>query len=228
MFVVSCASNADQNKPIGKTDTMGTLRALGALPAPVRTERKLLAAIPNRASAPLHLGEGNAWLEVTPRGMHDVPGAVIDGATVYRGAADDIDLVYVREEGRVEELRLARSTAAATHVSWTLRKGPDIATIQIVDGRIEAVDHQAIVRLRTEPAYAIDSNGTRRALQLELHGSTVDARLDVTGLVAPIAIDPAWVAAAAPSGLARVGTPMAVLSSGKVLRVGSKSPPAPV
>jgi len=199
---------------------MATLRRLGAISSPTAT-RPLIAAIPERATAALRLGEGDAWLEVTPVGMRDdARGVVDDGATVYAAAAPDLDLVYVRDAARVEELRLAKTKAAAAYAAWNLRKGPAIATLQIVDGRIEAVDTRGIVRVQSEPAFAIDANGVRRALQLSLHGSTVEARLDVEGLATPIAIDPAWVAAAAPSGLARLDAPLVLLSSGKVLLSG--------
>ncbi len=228
--LLSCTATPDLSEaPSEKrtaADAISTLRRLGAV-RPVATAKRLTALLPERASAALRLGEGDAWIEVTPDGMRDTEGttsAFGDGdATVFVGAARDVDLVYVHDAGRVEELRLARTTSAAVRSTWHLRKGPGISTFQIVDGRIEAVDHRGVVRVQSEAAFAIDSRGTSRPLQLALQGSTVVATLDVTGMVAPIAVDPAWVAAAAPSGLARVDTPMVLLSNGKVLLAGGSS-----
>jgi hypothetical protein len=219
--LLSCTAGESRPREPAPTETMAKLRALGAIAKPLHAEA-LSVRIPELATAPLRIGEGDAWLEITPNDMREVRAAYVDGATVYASASADLDLVYVRESARVEELRLAKTRAAAANASWNLRKGPGISTLQIVDGSIEAVDHKAIVRLRSEPMFAIDSNGVRRAMSLELHGSTVAAHLDATDLATPIAIDPAWVAAAAPSGLARVITPMVTLSSGKVLLAGGQ------
>ncbi|MBL8610842.1 MAG: hypothetical protein JNL38_26105, partial [Myxococcales bacterium] len=220
--LLSCSSTSGP-APERPEETVATLQRLGAFPTAVKVGPALAAQIPPHAAAALRVGEGDVWLEVTPHHMREASkGVVVAGSTVYREAAPDLDLVYAREAGRVEELRLARTRAAATLSSWDLRYGPGVATVQVVDGKVEVVDPKGIVRVTSEPAFAVDAAGIRRPLTLALHGRTLEARLDTDGLTAPIAIDPAWVAAASPSGLSRVSATLTKLASGKVLLAGGE------
>ncbi len=220
--LLSCSSQSTP-APGRPEDTLATLQRLGALPATRAVGPALAAQIPRHAAAALRVGDGEVWLEVTPHDLREAAtGEVVAGSTVYRDAAPDLDLVYAREPGRVEELRLARTRAAAMRSTWDLRFGPGVATVQVVDGKVEVVDAKGIVRVTTEPAFAIDAAGVRRPLTLALHGRTLEARLDTDGLTAPIAVDPAWVAAASPSGLSRVSATLTKLQSGKVLLAGGQ------
>jgi hypothetical protein len=228
----SCSSTSPGDEPARTLETaparaqrtIAALHGLGAFPAKPTARAELPSVLPAHAAAPLHLGRGDVWLEVTPRSLRERATAVSadEGSTVYADAAEDLDLVYARDAGRVEELRLARTRAAAGISAWELRLGPGLATVQVVDGRVEAVDHAGIVRFATEPAFAIDATGVRRPLALALHGRTLEARLDVEGLATPIAIDPAWTAVASPSGLTRVSASLTKLASGKVLLAGGE------
>lgn len=180
----------------------------------------LRTTTPSVASGALHVGlDERTWIEARPRGARDVVSHGTSGAVVYPAAFDGADLVYVVEPARAEELRVARTLAAASHLSWDLRLGPGLAAFRVRDGRVEALDERGAVRLSTEPAWAVDAAGVHRALSLSLHGATLEATLDTSGLAAPIAIDPAWTSAGTLSA-ARVMPGAARLASGKVLVAG--------
>lgn len=224
LFVCLASCSSSTGAPVATSvhdDTLATLRRLGALPTGDAGALALTAVVPARATAPLRLGEGDVWLEIEPEAMRPVEGLEAEkGTTVFRDAAPDVDLVYVRTARRVEELRLARTTAAAVGAAWSLRRGPGVAAVQVVDGRVEVVDGKGTVRLASEPAWAIDARGVKRPLTLALHGARLEAKLDTAGLTAPVAVDPAWSSVAYPSALSRVAATLTRLSTGKVLLAG--------
>jgi len=196
-------------------------RAFAVRPSPAGA---LKTITPARASGALHVGiDERTWIEASPRGARDVERRDTSGVAVYPGAFNGGDLVYVVESGRAEELRVARTVAAARQLTWDLRLGPALASVRVRDGRVEALDESGAVRLSTEPAYAVDAVGVRRPLSFALKGATLDATLDVTGLATPITIDPAWTATGSLSAV-RVMPVAAKLASGKVLVIGGSDP----
>ncbi|MGZ3416829.1 MAG: hypothetical protein ACXVEE_03130 [Polyangiales bacterium] len=187
--------------------------------APVRK-----ASFPERATRGLRVGQGDAWIEVLPRGARDVKQTILGGASVYLDALEDTDLVYAETKSAVlEDLRVARTLAAAAHPSWELGLGPAIARIEVHEGRVQAFDRRGDVRISSEPAYAVDANGVKRPITFALRGSSLEGTLDTDGLVAPITIDPAWTALASLSA-PRFRAGAVRLASGKVLAVGGGSP----
>ncbi|MBI2393901.1 MAG: hypothetical protein HYV09_30295 [Deltaproteobacteria bacterium] len=191
---------------------------------PASTTVGLRARVPDTAEGALRLEvDAATWIELRPRDARAVPRRDEGGVAVYADAMADVDLVYVTEGARVEELRLAHTRAAAARSTWDVRLGPSVGALRVKDGRVEVLDAKGAVRIATEPAWAADANGVRRAVSLHVEGSTLVGTIDVEGLAAPIAVDPAWTAAAAVSP-PRVFPIVAMLSTGKVLIAGGESP----
>ena len=69
--------------------------------------------------------------------------------------------------------------------------------MRLEKGSVDVLDDAGRPQLRTLPAYAVDAVGTKRALELTLDTTDGDAvltaKLDTTGLVYPIVVDPTWV-----------------------------------
>ena len=119
-----------------------------------------------------------------------------DSALVARDFDVDVDLAYLAGPNHLEELRVWRSPRAAGILRWTLRAGPGIADVRVREGRVEAVDAQGYVKLRTEPAFAIDATGQRRELSAHVEridsGFQLSMTLASSGLTYPVVVDPTW------------------------------------
>jgi hypothetical protein len=220
--LLSCAPSRDESPNDAKA-VAEKLRV--AFPIKPSSTSSLIASLPARASSALHVGlDADVWIELSPRGARDVAAREVDGISVFASALPDLDLAYVRESDRVEELRVAHSRAAASRATWDVRLGPGVSAIRVKDNHVEVLDARGVVRLQTTTAYAIDARATRRDLTMAVEGSTLTATLDAQDLAVPIAIDPAWTAISAkmPGG-PRVFPFAAKLSSGKVIVAGGNS-----
>lgn len=148
--------------------------------------RPLRATLPTRAHGFTRLEAGGVAIDVRAE-VEDEPLAAIEGAAVGH------ELSIVAEEGRVEEIRVLRRFAPEHVARWTLRTD---ARVRLVDGVVEVLDEDSRPRLGAQPMFAVDARGVRREPTLELvhEGATwtLTARLDTTGMTAPIALDPAW------------------------------------
>jgi len=185
----------------------------------------LEAVLPAHASDALRLsirGREGFWIEVTAADLSPVAARVHEGALVFEHATSTLDVVHVAEHGRVEEIRFLRSTDAPSTARYTIRKGPEIASVRVRDGRVEIVGKNNYVRLATEPAFAVDANGVRREVTMRLessNGTTLVAALDPAGLTYPVAFDPVWTSPGNMSAKRR--WPLAVtLTDGRVLVAG--------
>ncbi|MBI2387979.1 MAG: hypothetical protein HYV09_00050 [Deltaproteobacteria bacterium] len=163
------------------------------------------ATLPVSADAPLRIVDAARTgfsIELSAVDLRAVRGETFDGAIVYADAAADLDVVQVAERDRVEEVRVLRSPKARPEASWRVKTGPAVAALRARDGIVEALDDEGRVRLRTEPAFALDARGTRREVTLTIEeqggARVIVARFDDQGLVHPIALDPAWIGGLSP------------------------------
>lgn len=184
--------------------------------------RPLSATLPARADGFLHLATAGVTLDVRAEVDADAPTVSVDGAAVAR--APGVDLVFVAERHRVEELRLARTVDAAKTARWTLRTSQPV---RVSDRQLQVLGHDGRATLVSEPIFAVDARGVRREPSLELSRAdsstwSLIARFDVAGLTAPIAIDPAWISAEA-LGAARKNHTATLLADGRVLVVGGSN-----
>jgi hypothetical protein len=191
---------------------------------PMVAAPRLAATLPVRAGGWLHLESGaDHWIELAAIGVDDRPAASASGATVFAAARPGLDLMHEVTEARYEELRLARTFDAAKTSAWRFRL-PAGHSLRVVADRepwLELLDADGRARLRTEPVFAIDAAGHRRPLALSIDGDRILGALDVDGLVAPIAIDPAWTTTGS-LATGRFFGGFAVLSGGRALYVGGQ------
>ncbi len=146
-------------------------------------------------------------------------------ASLWFGA--ELDVIHVRERGRFEELRVARTLAAARRETYriTLRSG--VGDLRREGDRLVALDWHGRVRLATEPLRAEDARGVVRALGVDIERDgdayRVVLSLDTDGLALPIVIDPAFVTVSAMSA-PRTNPAVVTLKDGRVLVAGGGRP----
>jgi len=182
----------------------------------------LEVTLPADGHAPLRLsiaGSSGLWLELWPDAPFESPANLIDSSIVFTDAMRDTDIVHVVEPGRAEEIRLLRTPAAPSEARWIVRQGPEIASVRLREGRVEAIDSSGRIRISSEGAFAVDARGERREASVRLLSSTLIVEVDTKGLSYPIALDPAWTSVS--SMLApHVNHTATLLASGKLLVVG--------
>lgn len=183
--------------------------------------RALDVTLPASAHGFAHLASGGVEVDVRAE-VEDAPFAAIEGALVAR-PSPSVSLTLVAERGRVEEVRVLQEVSGEYVARWTLSSA---SPVRLSDGSVEILDADGHAKLATEAMFAVDARGQRRAPTLELVresagvGSwTLTARLDTTGMTAPIAFDPAWTTIEGLKVARRMHT-ATLLSDGKVLVVG--------
>lgn len=156
-----------------------------AVTAPRRAGDPLRVAVPETAGATLDVSVGGSTVEGRPEG----------GVITYPGALDGDDLLQVVREDRVEELRVLRAPRAKIELRWTLRRGPAVEALRLVDGRVHVVVGKKPVVV-SEPLVVLDAAGkeVRPALELvtDAHGGVLTASVDARGLAFPVVVDPGW------------------------------------
>jgi hypothetical protein len=140
-------------------------------------------------------GRSDFWLEVRALDVGESVGVPVAGALMFRNAAATLDVVYVAERQRVEELRVLRSSGAPKTARYALELGPGVATLTMREGRIELRDRDGQLRIASAPMFAIDANGVRREVLATLNERTLTTTIDTAGLTYPIVVDPVWAAA---------------------------------
>lgn len=111
LALLSCAPSREQPRTDAH-EIAARLRA--AFPVKPAAQSTVRSTIPQHAASALHLAvSDDAWIELSPRGVRDVAASDVDGMTVFASALPDVDLAYVREADRIEDLRIAHTHAAA-------------------------------------------------------------------------------------------------------------------
>ena len=138
-------------------------------------------------------GDSDTWLDLRALDVRAATlGSVEQGTLVYRAANPDLDVLLALGASRLEELRVLHSAKAPSVARYSLSVGPGMQ-IREIDGRIEALDATGRVAFRTNAAFAVDSAGTTRSVQLQLNGNELSTSFDASGLKYPIVVDPEWV-----------------------------------
>ncbi len=196
------------------------LRAQGA---ELVSNGALQIAIPRSASGVVHIARDDApssFVDVQPLEVEDAAAVQAGSKVLYLGVTPAVDLVSVAFSDRFEELRVLHAPHGTFRARWRLRASDAIAHIRLREGRVELVEASGRVALSTDPLDAVDAAGTHRVPTATLEVNDREAifalELDVTGLVAPIVVDPAWTAVASMS-VKRKWAAAVVLSPTKVL-----------
>lgn len=183
---------------------LATWTAAGALP--------LTIALPSTSGRATRISTAHVALEIVAD--VDLPLDPREGALA--GSQDDLGIALVAEKDRFEEIRLAKTAERARVSRWTLKSA---SPIRLVDGRVMVLDGEGRAAIASEPMFAVDARGVRRDLTVTLEGNVLSATLDATGLVLPIAIDPAWTTTESPAS-GRMKHTATLLKDGRILVVG--------
>lgn len=124
------------------------------------------STLPAHAAAPLHLGTSTLSIDVESEDVTDVAAEERSNALVFAGARPGTDVVLLSSTSAVEELRVLHEGAEA-RARYRIRTGPTVGSLRVREGRIEVLDASGVVRIETEPAFAVDRMGARRALDGE-------------------------------------------------------------
>jgi len=189
----------------------------------------LTATIPADAGGAMHIGlreRSDIWIEVVADDLAPIGGVAAGSAVVFTAAARDMDVAHLIDPTHVEEIRVLRSSAAATTASYSIRISHGLRTVRVREGRIEAVDANGYVHLGTSRLFAVDAKGERRNLEARVWGSgdryRITTTFDGSGLVLPIAVDPSWSSTPTMSQM-RMQHAAALISGGKVLVTGGQA-----
>jgi len=180
--------------------------------------------LPARAGGVVHVSaDRDAWIDLVSEGVDDVAAETRDGVVTYR--THDVRIVWGATPSAVEELRVL--DAPRSSYAWTLaaRVGDAIVSARVREHRVELLDSSGYARLQTAPVFAEDARGVRRDVTMTLEGNAPSFRIhlavDLRGLQAPIAIDPAW-AKVAPLSVPRYKAAAAPIALGKIVVTGGQ------
>jgi hypothetical protein len=129
-----------------------------------------------------------AWIELVALDRDPLAPQIDDSAVVARGVRD---VLFVGGHDAVEEIQVVRAAGPAS-LAYHLNRGPGVARVRIVEERVEVLDRAGAVRVKSDPAFAVDARGIVRAMHATLEGDELRFALDTAGLTAPIALDPGW------------------------------------
>ncbi len=159
----------------------------------------LAARAPNAADGRVDVGGvGREWLGLSLLGAAPVPAEVHAGRVVYADAFAATSRVIASNDDALEDLLILSGPSAPHQFTWKMHVPSDVAVRRASGGGLALRNVQSGRDVATvEPTFAIDAQGTRRALPLAWSEASSTFTLDVddTGLVYPIAIDPrlnAW------------------------------------
>ncbi len=191
------------------------------------TVQALRVRIPERADQAMRLlspRHPDAWIDVRALDVDSVASSVERDAVVHTEVSHSVDMVRSATPGGVQEWRILHDSTASHSLRWSIDTGPAIAQMRIREGMIEAVDAAGYVHVVAPPLWAVDAMGRRRTLTSTIarDGGRWVLRASVPDdLVAPVAVDPIW-SAAAPL-LEAINGPIAaqVLADGRVFALFS-------
>ncbi len=137
-------------------------------------------------------GQPDAFVEVRPLRATAVRAVVEEGLVTYPGAYPDTDVIYKVTPTHVDEYLLLRGPRAPRTLRFAVSRGPSAARVRQAGDGIEVVDARGAAWLRATPPIATDASGRRVRGRLVAGPTTLEMRIDTTGLVYPILVDPDW------------------------------------
>jgi hypothetical protein len=230
---LSCASGSPTAQTHAAVRTPSVLQDLRAF-APFRDlsarrplDGRLRAELPSTAAGAMRVSlteDASFYLDVRADDLRAGTRDSEPDAVVHRDAAVDLDVVHVVTDRGPEELRIARSPKAPLTLRHTIHHGPSVAAVRVAGDVIEAVDVAGIVRLRTEPMFAIDAAGVRIPLSARIASEVGNDVVVVTeptrpATQYPVAIDPLWTAGTVMKA-PRMNHRLVTLGDGRALAAG--------
>ncbi len=156
---------------------------------------KMGALLPLDAGGAFRFGPARVerWaLRAKLAGAKATEGVVEEGRVVYTETWPSTDVIAMSGERHAEMFFLLHDAQAPTTFELALTLGKDLSLRkeQLAGGAVEWIDRNGDGAVRIEPAFAIDSVGTRRAVTMRAIDDKVTFTLDPAGLQYPILIDP--------------------------------------
>jgi hypothetical protein len=175
----------------------------------------LTLTLPARADGALRVSRApGVYIDVRTLGARSVRREGLH----YVEAFADTELVYELGVDRVEEVRHVARRGVDRTLRYQIGLGPSLARLRVVDDYVEALDHDGVARLRTEPAWVIDAKGAKTSLTPRVIGDVLEYPIDDRALAYPITIDPAWTTTGS-MATPRRDHEMHLLPSGKVVAI---------
>jgi hypothetical protein len=125
-------------------------------------------------------------------GVLPVPAEVRGGLVVYRGAVAGGDLIYKLTPTHVDEYLYLRAPPAHLRREFEFDTGAAVWKLREAGTTIEALGKDGNARLRLSAPLARGADGTRRRGTAHVEGRRLILDVDLTGLRAPILVDPDW------------------------------------
>ncbi len=125
-------------------------------------------------------------------GVQPAPAEIHQGVVVYRGAVAGGDLLYKLTPTHVDEYIYLREPPAHLTREIEFDTGGAVWRLREADTMVEVLGKDGIARLRLSAPLARAADGKRRRGTAHIVGRTIVLDLDLTGLAAPILVDPDW------------------------------------
>ena len=185
---------------------------------------RLRVKLPRDASSSLELSSRTSdfTVRLTPTGLTPVEGLLLTNAVLYRNAEPRTDVLWIATEASVEEVRVVHEVRSQIVVSYDLELPAGASAEVEDDGSVGMFDSAHVLRLKSAPPFALDANGLKRSMSVELGARHVEFRLDARDMTPPIVVDPTWTATGNMAVLHRNNFTVTVLASGKVLLAGGE------
>lgn len=136
-------------------------------------------------------GVPGATLRLVPEGHAAAPRTVLGTRALFRDVARSTDAAYVPDGAGVELFYLLRAADAPTTFSFTMERGPLLASIHDDgQGGLSLRDVGGVERMFVAAPFAVDARGIRRRASLRLVGDRLTVSLDTEGLAFPVLLDP--------------------------------------
>lgn len=120
------------------------------------------------------------------------PAEVLRGVVVYRGAVAGGDLLYKLTPTHVDEYVYFRRPPPLLRREFTLELGASASSLRAAGDTLELLDREGAARLRVSAPVARAADGKRRTGTIRVDGKRIIEELDLSGLTAPILVDPDW------------------------------------
>jgi len=157
--------------------------------------QSLGATLPPHAGGPVEVwvhGSRNFSVRTEEIGVPPVAAQVVRGVVVYRGAVAGGDLLYKLTPTHVDEYVYFRSPPPALTRVFEFDHGGQVGQLRDTGGHVEVLGKDGVARLRLSAPFARAADGTRRQGTVRLEGRKVILDIDLTGLKAPVLVDPDW------------------------------------
>jgi hypothetical protein len=204
--------------PAPRSASPGQAIGVRRAPDPVAPD----VSLPSSASEPFEVAIPGGKLRVTHAGARTVRGRMQEGAVVYEGIEDGVDLVAFATASGVEEL--VRVDSASRRIAYTvdLAQGWRLHTPREIPGLVEVRDERDVSRVRLRAAAAWDMAGHEIPVEVEASANRIALGVPAETKGA-VLIDPLWESAGTML-VARQAHTATMLPTGKLLIVGGSDP----